>query len=149
MIRFDGYYVEEPTEIYEGRGIGTNEEKSSFSFNAFLFSENGKVKIRNKHDNLNYLSDFNKEEFSGHLSSKKNYIFFKNQIKIEMPYTPLNLTFIEIKNELILYNEVTGKKLFFISWEEINNLKTNNFEDSLLNKKFGPFYHKKYQVYYQ
>jgi len=36
MIRFDGYYVEEPTQIYDGRGKGTNEEKSSFSFNAFF-----------------------------------------------------------------------------------------------------------------
>ncbi len=148
MIRFDGYYVEEPTQIYDGRGKGTNEEKSSFSFNAFLFFDNGIVKIRSKHDKLNYLSHFTKEEFLGYLSLENRYTFFKDQIKIDMPHAPHSFTFIEIKNQLVLYNNASEKKMFFISWKEINNLKLFDFENSFLNKKFGPFYHEKYKIYY-
>lgn len=149
MIRFDGYYIEEPTQVYDGRGKGTNEEKSSFSFMAFLFSDNGKVKTRFKHDKLNYLSDFIKNEFLGQLFSEYNYTDFKNKIKIDMPHAPHNLTIIEVNNEFLLYNEASEKKLYFVSWEEIKSLKSNDFKDSILNKKFGPFHHKKYQVYYQ
>jgi len=31
---------------------------------------------------------------------------------------------------------------------KINNLKLFDFENSFLNKKFGPFYHEKYKIYY-
>ena len=148
MIRFDGYYVEEPIQVYDGRGKGSNEEKSSFSFSAFLFSDKGKVKTRIKHDKLIFLTDFSKNEFLSTFSTEYNYSILKDEIKIDMPHASNNFTFIEIKNEYVLCNKASEKNMYFISWEEINRLKSNNFEDSILNKKFGPFLHKKYQIYY-
>lgn len=146
MLRFDGYYIEEPTELYDGR---VSKEKSSYSFTAYLFINNGRLKINIKHDFLSYLSDFRKEDFNVDSLLEQKFNVSENKIIIQKEFSFEEEMIIEIIDSNKLYNTNSKKNMYFISWEMIEKVKTNNFEDSIMNLIFSPFYHKKYDVFYQ
>lgn len=145
MIRFDGYYIEEPIEIYNGR---SKKEKSSYSFTAYYFLDNENLKINSKHESISYLSDFTKENFIGESPSSRKFKIKNDEVIIKKEYDFAKDINIKIINaEHLLLNE--KKNLYFISWKDIEEKKSNDFKNSCMNKIFGPFYHKKFNIFYE
>ncbi|MFD1292392.1 hypothetical protein ACFQ5N_00975 [Lutibacter holmesii] len=146
MIQFNGYYIEEPIEIYDRRLKGN---KSSYSFNSFLFLKGGEVRIAAKHDFLMYLSDFKEIDFNGDLVLKKRFNITQNKIIIEKMFSFEDEITIEIIDSDKLYLKNTHKHLYFVSWDKVKKLESTKFENSIINNLFGPFQHKKFSIYYE
>ncbi|MAD97755.1 MAG: hypothetical protein CMB99_10560 [Flavobacteriaceae bacterium] len=146
MIRYDGYYIEEPTEIINGRAK-TN--KVSFSFKAYHFDEDNYFWVTSKHDHLDLLSDFSKSDFKSQIEDRTTYKEDSNKIIVQKEYEFSKDLVFEIDNPDEIVNKLTKKKSYFISWEELEKNESKDFEGSLLNKIFRPFDHGKYNVFYE
>mgnify|MGYP006883056189 CR=1 FL=1 len=146
MIRYDGYYIEEPTEVYDGRSI---REKSSYSFNAYYFLDNKNLKISSKHKLLSNLLDFKEEDFVGDLSTKKKILVTEKKIAMSKSFSFENEVVFKIIDSKNIYNETFKKHMYFVSWSDVKELKINTFEDTLIYSLFGPFYHEKFKAFYQ
>lgn len=144
MIRYDGYYIEEPTEVYNGRSKG---EKSSYSFTGYSFLDSKNLRISSKHELLSHLTDFAKKDFKGGLAIEKNVQIEKDKIIISKSYSFENELTFKIINSNKIYNETFKKYMYFVPWSDTKSV--DNFEDSIFYRLFGPFYHKKYHIYYE
>lgn len=146
MIRFNGYYIEEPIEIYDGRLV---DEKSSYSFTAYSFNNDMMLMINSKHDFLNYISDFKKDDFDKNISTIRNYQIYQNKIIIEKEYSFAKDVILKVINSDKIFNETSGRYMYFVPWSDVEVSKTNNLEDTVIYRLFGPFYHEKYKVYFE
>jgi hypothetical protein len=146
MIRFDGYYLTESLEVYNGR----SKEKSSYSFNAYIFLKNGLVKIRTKHDYLKNLSDFTLSDFDDNKCVVCNFRIEKNEVIIK-PNSKFGSEYsLVFESEKEIKISSSEQKLVFINWEKINNMALNEINNAMLIKSlYEPFYHEKYKVYYE
>ena len=145
MIRHDGYYIEEPTEVHDGRSKG---EKSSYSFTAYYFLDKENLKTNSKHELISQISDFTKKDFNGNSHSNRKFEINGKNIIIKKEYSfakDININIIST-NHFLINNK---KNLYFIPWEEIDKKKSNEFKNSCINKIFGPFYHKKFDIYFE
>jgi hypothetical protein len=143
MINFNGYYIEEPTEVYDGRSKGN---ESFYLFNAYLFLEECRLLITSKHDYLKDLTDFTKSNFEPDKCIEKNIGVFENSIIVKKSSLYSNDVLIKIETPQKLYNTVSKKRMYFISWAELNQAENEMIGAPVLNKIFGPFFHKKFQV---
>lgn len=146
MIRFDGYYIEEPIEVYNGRA---KEEKSSYSFNAYYFLDKENLKINSKHNLLSNLIDFNKRDFEGDLPIEKKINITNKKVIMLPSFSFENEVVFKVINSDKIFNETSGRYMHFVPWSdsEVNN--ANNFKNSTIYRLFGPFYHKKFKVYFE
>lgn len=144
MIRFDGYYLEEPIEVFNKR---SDYKMSSFAFDAYLFDEDNNLKVVGKHDFLENLNDFVIEDFTDKNSDIFKYNKQNNQIKILKQYEFADDIFVDIINSNELYNKTRNKKLYFVKWD--NDEIKNDFEKTNMSMLFGPFPHKKYEVFFE
>jgi len=143
MIRFDGYYLEEPTEVHHGRSGG----ESSYSFNAFCFMSDGFLKISSKHELLDDLGDFVKKDFESDTSDKIEVEVKGNKILVKPSGQFENEFSLEIIDHETVFNTLSKKKMYFVPWTEIDgNPERSN---AVMHKLFGPFYHNKYKVFYE
>jgi hypothetical protein len=146
MIRVDGYYIEEPKEIFNGR---SSEQKSSYSFNAYYFVDNHFLKISSKHDFLSNISDFIHKDFKDESTIVKKVNIQNNKIEVNKSFPFEDNFTLKILSPNKIFNETIKKHLYFVSWLELGNRKSKDFKDSCINQIFGPFTHKKFEVYYE
>jgi len=140
MIRFDGYYLEEPSQIHNGR---FRDNRWTYIFNAFHFEKGGTLKICIKHDHIEYLNNFKKEDFDDVKAETTKYNISSNQLIIKTSSPFGNDSVLEILNENTLFHSHRKRKIHFIPWERIKDDKTNVLKDlldSLDKSKLNTYY---------
>jgi len=140
MIKYNGYYLEEPTQIYNGR---SRENKVSYFFNAYLFDKNGSLIVSSKHNHLEYLNNFTKDDFDQSRSVVKEYSTTNHQLilKGSSPYGKEIV--LDVINKDKLYNSNADIYLYFVSWDTLENNKINvlrNLYESLDKNKLRTYY---------
>lgn len=146
MIRNDGYYIEEPIEIFDAR---SKDEKSTYNFNAYYFVNNDSLIISSKNQILTGLLDFQKEDFSSNLSIRKKVQIREDQIIMLKSFSFENEVIFKIINSNKIYNETFKKYMYFISWDNLKEKQTGKSEGTYIYNLFGPFYHKKFKVFFE
>lgn len=145
MLKFGGYYLVEPLEVFDGR----TQEKSSYHISAYRFLRNGKVMICSKHDYLNHMNDFTISDFDKgcqllDYEIGDSTITIKTGSEFGQDYK-----LIFHSNKVIRLSS-TKDRLEFVPWEKVDSLNTDQIENAqIIHDLFGPFYHKKYRVFYQ
>ena len=129
MIRFDGYYLEEPTKVINGR---SKKRDPSYSFNSYLFNKDGFLLISSKHNYIELLNNFKKKDFNVSKSLKKEFQIEGNQLILKPSSKFGNNIALDIVSRNKLYNSKSDKYLHFISWEDSEN-SSKNVLSELLN----------------
>jgi len=146
MIRNDGYYIEEPIEIFDGR---SKDEKSTYNFNAYYFVNKNSLIISSKNQILTGLLDFQKEDFISDLSIRKKVQIREDQIIMLKSFSFENEVTFKIINSNEIYNETFKKNMYFISWDNLKEKQIGKSEQTYIYSLFGPFYHKKFKVFFE
>ena len=142
MIRYDGYYIEKPTKVINGR---VKDYPVSFSATAFMFNQDNSLKIRSKHNNKELLSDFIKKDFTGsEVGLDKEFIIEGNHINIPKQKSYEGDIILDIINSEELFNRISQKPLKFISWKDVEEAKT-----PILLSIFGSLKEDNFQTRYE
>lgn len=112
MIRFDGYYIFEPTLFQERK-----EMKPWYLIEAYLFLKNGKLIITNKFEENKDCSTFDIEDFTN--KNEHCYYINKNELYYVNRCQKGGYKFYHdiISPQKIVYRD-SGKILKFVPWKE-------------------------------
>lgn len=140
MLRTDGYYLQEPLRIIDGRVKG---EKRSYLILAHRFYNDSTVRTDIKHERNQELIDFDRSDFNLERCSKCSYTLTGNIITIEndRPFTqPYDML---IENDTLIHQK-SQKKSFFVPWDEVVS-----GEKKMIHRLFGPLDEGDFEVFYE
>lgn len=138
MLRFDGYYIEEPSEVSNARSANSS---LSFIFLAYTFFENSKLYWTIQHEREDGLFDFSKENFQLPKAFEEKWHENGEEIVIEKSEEYTGKVVLKKVGELSLFNLHSKKHLHFVPW---TRLESEQEPGAILKSIFGPFEEGKY-----
>lgn len=133
MIKTDGYYVENPVEIEDGR---SNPTSYSYLFLAYLFDSEFNVYWSSQHQRLSELVDFKKSFFEISKATAMNWRQKENSIIIEKESEFSKDIIVQMISDDKLYNPNSKTYLHFVPW---TRSASNKEPGAILKSIFGPF----------
>ncbi len=140
MLRTDGYYLQEPLRIIDGRTKG---EKRSYLFLAHRFYKDSTVRIDSKHERNQELVDFDCSDFNPERSTKCSYTLIGNVITIKDP-GPFSQPYDRIVVNDALIHQKSQKRSFFVPWDEVVR-----GEKKMIHRLFGPLDEGDFEIHYE
>lgn len=126
MLKFEGYYIEEPVKIFDGRAINN---KVNYSFGFFQFFKNNLVLYRSlNYSSFEELKSMQLEDLITRSFIKLKWSDKNSNVVISSDNPYGNDYSINIESENKLYNELTGKYLWFVSKDLIDFSKKSAFD---------------------
>lgn len=140
MLRTNGYYLQVPLRIIDGRVKG---EKRSYLILAHRFYKDSTVSIDVKHERNQELVDFDRSDFNPERSTECSYTLKGNVITIKDP-GPFSQPYDMIVENDTLIHLKSQKKSFFVPWDEVVS-----GEKKMIHRLFGPLDEGDFEIRYE
>lgn len=128
MIRFDGYYLEQPIQVHNGK---SRDNKWSYLFHAYRFKKDGMVNISVQHKHIEDLINFEEKDFDESKTINKQYSFSDNKMILKSSSKFEKDVFLKvITPDKLSYVEVEGY-FHFVPWDKQKDGKANVLKDLL------------------